>query len=108
MEFSDFYEMDAMKYYDKSDDSKLSANLLTKKYNMINNHNKGYIASEKWDGNWMMFIIDGNRDIFCRSRSRNVKGEYENYAPKIPHIVEELKNSGIPAYTVLLGEVCWG
>ena len=29
MEFSDFYEMDAMKYYDKSDDSKLSANLLT-------------------------------------------------------------------------------
>lgn len=107
MNLDSFYEMDAMKYFDKSDDSKLSATLLKKKYDMVNNNNKEYIASEKWDGNWMMFVIDNDNNIFCRSRSRNVKGEYEDYSPKIPHIVEELKSLNL-ANSVFLGEVCWG
>lgn len=108
MQFKDFYEMDAMKYYDKSDDSKLSANLLKKKYDIINNVNSDYIASEKWDGNWMMFLIDDDRKVFARSRSRNTKGIYEDYSVKIPHICYNLQISQIPTKTVLLGEVCWG
>lgn len=107
MNLDNFYEMDAMKYFDKSDDSKLSPALLKKKYDMINNNNREYIASEKWDGNWMMFIIDADNNIFCRSRSRNVKGIYEDYSPKIPHIVKELQNLNL-VNCVFLGEVCWG
>ena len=35
--FEKFYNMEAMRYFDKPDDNKLSDTLLVKKYNMINN-----------------------------------------------------------------------
>jgi len=103
---NDFLTLEAMKYYDKSDDNKLSPNLLQRKYDIINNKGNAYIASQKWDGNWMMFIKLGTGEIAVRGRSKNVKGEYENYAPKMPHLVEEFAEL-VPNNTVILAEVCW-
>ena len=34
--FEKFYNMEAMRYFDKPDDNKLSDTLLVKKYNIIN------------------------------------------------------------------------
>lgn len=103
--FEKFYNMEAMRYFDKPDDNKLSDTLLVKKYNMINNKDNAYIATQKWDGNWMMFIKDTEGNIYARGRSRNVKGDYENYMPKLPHLLHEIENW--PLGTVILGEVCW-
>lgn len=101
-----FPSMEAMKYYDKSDDSKLSPNLLKRKYDMINNLNNEFIASQKWDGNWMMFIKQADGSIFIRGRSRNVQGNYEDYSPKIPHLAAQF-NGFAPNSSVILAEVCW-
>lgn len=103
---NDFYELEAMKYYDKSDDSKLSDNLLKRKYEMINNKGNEFVASQKWDGNWMMFLKGETGEIAARGRSKNVKGQYENYAPKMPHLMEEFA-ALVPNNTVILAEVCW-
>lgn len=101
-----FKELEAMKYYDKADDSKLSATLLQKKYDIINNKNHEYMATQKWDGYWMMFIRgETEEDIIIRGRNRNKAGEYENYACKVPHLVEDMKKW--PNNTVVLGEICW-
>ena len=106
MDIVKYKELEAMKYYDKADDTKLSANLLQKKYDIINNKNGDYMATQKWDGYWMMFIRgESDDEIVIRGRNRNKAGEYENYACKVPHLVEEMKKW--PINTVVLGEICW-
>jgi ATP-dependent DNA ligase len=105
MDINEFKTMEAMKYYDKPDDSVLSPALIAKKYDMINNKNDDYMATQKWDGYWMMYIRGIGDDITIRGRNLNKNGEYENYAPKVPHIVECMKSW--PENTVILGEICW-
>jgi hypothetical protein len=105
-DFNFWAMLEPMKYYDKADDSSLSANLLTKKYAMIDNFNNEYIASQKWDGEWTMFIKDAGR-VLIRSRSLSkVTGAYGDKTAHLPHLVEEMENW--PDGTVVLGEVCWG
>jgi hypothetical protein len=105
-EFNYWAMLEPMKYYDKIDDTALSANLLAKKYAMIENQNNEYIASQKWDGEWTMFIKDGD-NILIRSRSLSkVTGVYGDKTAHLPHLVEEMKYW--PDGTVVLGEVCWG
>lgn len=98
--------LEPMKYYDKADDGALSANLLAKKYAMIDNYNNEYIASQKWDGEWTMFIKD-DRGSLIRSRSLSkVSGVYGDKTAHLPHLVKEMEKW--PDGTVVLGEVCWG
>jgi hypothetical protein len=105
-EFNYWAMLEPMKYYDKIDDTALSANLLAKKYAMIENQNNEYIASQKWDGEWTMFIKDGD-NILIRSRSLSkVTGVYGDKTAHLPHLVEEMRYW--PDGTVVLGEVCWG
>lgn len=105
-DFNFWAMLEPMKYYDKANDSSLSANLLTKKYAMIDNFNNEYIASQKWDGEWTMFIKDAGR-VLIRSRSLSkVTGAYGDKTAHLPHLVEEMENW--PDGTVVLGEVCWG
>lgn len=105
-DFNFWAMLEPMKYYDKADDSSLSANLLTKKYAMIDNFNNEYIASQKWDGEWTMFIKDAGR-VLIRSRSLSkVTGAYGDKTAHLPHLIEEMENW--PDGTVVLGEVCWG
>lgn len=99
-------EMETMLYFDRPDDTKLSANLLKKKYDIINNNNNEYMATQKWDGYWMMFIKgDNENEIWVRGRNKNKAGYYENYAIKVPHLVEEMHKW--PNNTVVIGEICW-
>jgi len=95
-----FSNMKPMKYYDTND----LQNLKAKK--MIENHEDGYIAMEKRDGEWARAIIteDG---VFIQSRSvSKVTGTYGDKTELVPHIVSELK-SNYPAGTVLLGELAF-
>ena len=104
-DFNYWAMLEPMKYYDKADDSSLSVNLLGKKYAMIDNQNDEYIASQKWDGEWTMFIR-GEDEILIRSRSLSkVTGVYGDKTAHLPHLVESMKLW--PAGTVVLGEVCW-
>ena len=98
--------LEPMKYYDKADDNSLSANLLTKKYMMIDNFNNEFIATQKWDGEWTMFIKDGDK-VLVRSRSLSkVTGVYGDKTLHVPHITKEMEKW--PDGSVVLGELCWG
>ena len=100
-----FFEMEPMKYYDRAEKG-LSDNLKAKRNALIENKDNAFIATQKWDGYWGMFIKgETNDDIFIRGRSLNVRHEYENYALKLPHLAEEMK--GWPSNTVVLAEMCW-
>lgn len=104
MDINKFLNLEPMKYYDKDADD-LSPNLQKKRLDIINNVNDEYVASEKHDGEWAMFIRGENDDeIFIRSRSKGVNGHYGDFTPKLPHLVEEIKQW--PHNTVLLGEIC--
>lgn len=97
--------LEPMKYYDKKRED-LSDNLKKKYDAMVNNENNEYIATCKWDGEFMMFIKwDGK--ILIRSRSiSKVTGAYGDKTAHLPHLVEEMQYW--PDNTVILGEVCWG
>lgn len=97
--------LEPMKYYDKKRDD-LSDNLKKKYDAMVHNENDEYIATCKWDGEFMMFIKwDGQ--ILIRSRSLSkVTGSYGDKTAHLPHLVEEMQKW--PDNTVILGEVCWG
>ena len=104
-DFNYWAMLEPMKYYDKADDSSLSVNLLGKKYAMIDNQDDEYIASQKWDGEWTMFIR-GEDEVLIRSRSLSkVTGVYGDKTAHLPHLVESMKLW--PVGTVVLGEVCW-
>ena len=97
--------LEPMRYYDKKRED-LSENLKKKYDAMINNENNEYIATCKWDGEFMMFI-KWNGQILIRSRSLSkVTGAYGDKTAHLPHLVEEMQYW--PDNTVILGEVCWG
>ena len=103
--FDYFANLAPMKYYDKDADN-LSPTLQIKRQNIINNLNNEYIATEKHDGEWAMFIFQDSDKLLIRSRSKGVNGSYGDFTAKLPHIVEIMKNV-LPEHTVLLGEICY-
>lgn len=62
-----------------------------------------YIGSIKRDGIWCMIIKDTEGNYHLRTRTKNVKGTFEDKISWVPHIEEELCD--IPNGTVLLGEL---
>ena len=96
----DFAMLAPMKYYNNEDTSN------AKRQDMINNKNGEYIATEKHDGDWGMFIHYSKGHNLIRSRSiSKVTGVYGDYTAKLPHLCEEMDNW--PDNTVVLGEICW-
>ena len=96
----DFAMLPPMKYYNNEDISN------TKRQDMINNKNGEYIATEKHDGDWGMFIHYSKGHNLIRSRSiSKVTGVYGNYTAKLPHLCDEMDNW--PDNTVVLAEICW-
>lgn len=97
--------LEPMKYYDK--DYNTLSDALKKKYDAMRyNEGNEYIASEKWDGEWAMFI-KWNGQYLIRSRSiSKVTGRYGDKTEHLPHLVEDMKSW--PDRSVVLAEVCWG
>ena len=96
----DFAMLPPMKYYNNEDTSN------AKRQDMINNKNGEYIATEKHDGDWGMFINYSKGHNLIRSRSiSKVTGVYGDYTAKLPHLCDEMDNW--PDNTVVLAEICW-
>lgn len=96
----DFAMLPPMKYYNNEDTSN------AKRQDMINNKNGEYIATEKHDGDWGMFIHYSKGHNLIRSRSiSKVTGVYGDYTAKLPHLCDEMDEW--PDNTVVLAEICW-
>lgn len=96
---NDFAMMEPMKYYNSEVES-------IKRSDMINNKDGLYVATEKHDGDWGMFIHYSKGNNLIRSRSiSKVTGVYGDYTAKLPHLCEEMDNW--PDNTVVLAEICW-
>lgn len=96
---NDFAMMEPMKYYNNETES-------IKRSDMINNKDGLYVATEKHDGDWGMFIHYSKGNNLIRSRSiSKVTGVYGDYTAKLPHLCEEMDNW--PDNTVVLAEICW-
>lgn len=104
MTINDFEMMPPMKYYDNPEPKTVT--LAAKRQAIIDNTSGEYIATEKHDGDWGMFIhySEGNNLIRSRSISK-VTGVYGDYTAKLPHLCREMDNW--PDNTVVLAEICW-
>ena len=95
----DFTMMEPMKYYNNEAES-------VKRSDMINDKDDLYVATEKHDGDWGMFIHYSKGKNLIRSRSiSKVTGVYGDYTAKVPHLCEEMDNW--PDNTVVLAELCF-
>ena len=104
MTINDFEMMTPMKYYDNPEPK--TDTLKQKRQNMIDNKDNLYIASEKHDGDWGMFIHYSKGKNLIRSRSiSKVTGAYGDYTAKLPHLCGEMDEW--PDNTVVLAEICW-
>lgn len=73
---------------------------------MIENTNNGYVALQKFDGEWCKLVVGAHGYVKAYSRNiSTVTGMYGDKTEHIPHIVREAAN--LPAGTVLLGELCF-
>lgn len=99
-----FKAMEPMKYYDNPEPK--TDTLKQKRQDMIDNKDNLYIATEKHDGDWGMFIHYSKGHNLIRSRSiSKVTGAYGDYTAKLPHLCGEMDNW--PDNTVVLAEICW-
>jgi len=97
---NDFAMMEPMKYYNNEDENN------QKRQDILLNKDNLYIATEKHDGDWGMFIHYSKGKNLVRSRSiSKVTGVYGDYTAKVPHLVEEMDNW--PDNTVVLAELCF-
>ena len=104
MTINDFAMMTPMKYYDNQEPK--TDTLKQKRQDMIDNKDNLYIASEKHDGDWGMFIHYSKGNNLIRSRSiSKVTGVYGDYTDKLPHLCGEM--DAWPDNTVVLAEICW-
>lgn len=104
MTINDFAMMTPMKYYDNPEPK--TDTLKQKRQDMIDNKDNLYIASEKHDGDWGMFIHYSKGNNLIRSRSiSKVTGAYGDYTDKLPHLCGEM--DCWPDNTVVLAEICW-
>ena len=95
----DFAMLSPMKYYNSDAPSQ-------KRSDMINNKDDLYVATEKHDGDWGMFIHYSKGNNLIRSRSiSKVTGVYGDYTAKVPHLCAEMDNW--PDNTVVLAELCF-
>ena len=100
----DFETLIPMKYYDNPEPK--TDTLKQKRQDMIDNKDNLYIATEKHDGNWGMFIHYSKGHNLIRSRSiSKVTGAYGDYTAKLLHLCGEMDNW--PDNTVVLAEICW-
>ena len=100
----DFETLIPMKYYDNPEPK--TDTLKQKRQDMIDNKDNLYIATEKHDGNWGMFIHYSKGHNLIRSRSiSKVTGAYGDYTAKLPHLCGEMDNW--PDNTAVLAEICW-
>lgn len=100
----DFETLTPMKYYDNPEPK--TDTLKQKRQDMIDNKDNLYIATEKHDGDWGMFIHYSKGHNLIRSRSiSKVTGAYGDYTAKLPHLCGEMDNW--PDNTVVLAEICW-
>lgn len=100
MNIDKFEMMDPMKYYNNDDEGN------QKRQDMVENKNDLYIATEKHDGDWGMFIHYSKDINLIRSRSLSkVTGKYGDLTEKLPHLVEEMNLW--PDNSVVLAEICW-
>lgn len=96
---NDFAMMEPMKYYNSEAES-------IKRSDMINDKDSLYVATEKHDGDWGMFIHYSKGNNLIRSRSiSKVTGVYGDYTAKVPHLCAEMDNW--PDNTVVLAELCF-
>ena len=96
---NDFAMMEPMKYYNNEAESQ-------KRTDMIEDKDNLYIATEKHDGDWGMFIHYSKGNNLVRSRSiSKVTGVYGDYTAKVPHLCAEMDNW--PDNTVVLAELCF-
>lgn len=96
---NDFAMMEPMKYYNSEAPS-------PKRSDMINDKDDLYVATEKHDGDWGMFIHYSKGNNLIRSRSiSKVTGVYGDYTAKVPHLCVEMDNW--PDNTVVLAELCF-
>lgn len=104
MNLDKFINMEPMRYYDNPEPK--TAGAVQKRLDMINNKDQLYIATEKHDGDWAMFVhgVKGENHIRSRSLSK-ITGQYGDYTLKLPHLVAEMDTW--PDNTVVLAEVCW-
>lgn len=100
----DFETLTPMKYYDNPEPK--TDTLKQKRQDMIDNKDNLYIATEKHDGDWGMFIHYSKGHNLIRSRSiSKVTGAYGDYTAKLPHLCGEMDEW--PDNTVVLAEICW-
>ena len=100
----DFETLTPMKYYDNPEPK--TDTLKKKRQDMIDNKDNLYIATEKHDGDWGMFIHYSKGHNLIRSRSiSKITGSYGDYTAKLPHLCGEMDNW--PDNTVVLAEICW-
>lgn len=100
----DFETLTPMKYYDNPEPK--TATLAAKRQAIIDNTSGEYIATEKHDGDWGMFIHYSKGNNLIRSRSiSKITGAYGDYTAKLPHLCGEMDNW--PDNTVVLAEICW-
>ena len=99
MKIEDFAMLSPMKYYNSEAESVKRTEMVTDKDNL-------YIATEKHDGDWGMFIHYSKGNNLIRSRSiSKVTDVYGDYTPKVPHLCAEMDNW--PDNTVVLAELCF-
>lgn len=95
----DFAMMEPMKYYNNEAESQ-------KRTDMITDKGDEYVATEKHDGDWGMFIHYSKGHNLIRSRSiSKVTGVYGDYTAKVPHLCAEMDSW--PDNTVVLAELCF-
>ena len=95
----DFAMLSPMKYYNSEVES-------IKRSEMIQDKDDLYVATEKHDGDWGMFIHYSKGNNLIRSRSiSKVTGVYGDYTAKVPHLVAEMDTW--PDNTVVLAELCF-
>lgn len=100
----DFAMMEPMRYYDNPEPTTPSA--IQKRQDMIDNKDNKYIATEKHDGDWGMFIHYSKGNNLIRSRSiSKVTGQYGDLTEKLPHLAAEMDEW--PDNSVVLAEICW-
>lgn len=100
---NDFAMMEPMRYYDNPEPK--TATLRAKRLDIISNKDDLYVASEKHDGDWGMFIHYSKGHNLIRSRSiSKVTGVYGDYTAKLPTAVAVMDNW--PDNTVILAEIC--
>lgn len=96
---NDFAMMEPMKYYNNEAES-------IRRSEMVNDKDRQYIATEKHDGDWGMFIHYSKGNNLIRSRSiSKVTGVYGDYTAKVPHLCAEMDNWS--DNTVVLAELCF-